>query len=114
MSELDSEVQAALAAAREHIRAGAQAAVSECAEAVAEQARADCPVASGRLRESIGVEVCADGDVIEAQVAASVPYAAAVELGSHHSPPRPFLFPALEAQGARLREALREALKTTG
>ncbi len=109
MSELDSEVQAALAAAREHIRAGAQAAVSECAETIADQARADCPVASGRLRESIGVEVCADGDVIEAQVAASAPYAAAVELGSRRSPPRPFLFPALEAQGARLVQMLHDA-----
>jgi len=109
MTRLDREVQDRLPQVATQIRAAAEAAVAECAAAIAEQARADCPVRSGRLRESIGVEVATDpaGAVIEARVFADAPYAAVVELGTGKSAPQPFLFPALEAQGARLREVLR-------
>jgi len=98
----------ALARARGEIQAELQAAVAECAREVAEQARADCPVKSGRLRESIGSEVRIDEvtGVIEARVYADAPYAAAVELGSGRRAPRPFLFPALETQGLDLPRRL--------
>jgi len=98
-----------LARAREAIARTTEAAVAECAQAIAEQARADCPVSSGRLRGSIGSEVSLDpvAGVVEGRVYADAPYAAAVELGLGRSPPQPFLFPALERQGARLRQILR-------
>jgi len=64
-------------------------------------AKAHCPVDTGRLRESIGHEV--DGDTV--RVTASAPYAAYVEEGhrivawGHDTgrvePPEPFLRPAL-------------------
>jgi HK97 gp10 family phage protein len=110
MSELDHRVQGGLARVGEKIRAAVEAAVAECAAAIAEQARADCPVRSGRLRESISVEVATDpaGAVIEGRVFADAPYAAVVELGTGKSAPQPFLFPALERLGPiMLRELLR-------
>lgn len=104
MSGIDQDVQARLAEARSRIHAAVENAVAECAAAAADQARADCPVASGRLRDSIGCEVTSDAEagVIHAQVYAAAPYAAAVELGLTKVSPRPFLFPALEKEGTVL------------
>jgi len=113
MSELDHRVQGGLARVGEKIRAAVEAAVAECAETIAEQAREDCPAASGRLRESIGVEMRVDPGpgVIAARVFAAAPYAAAVELGMGKTPPRPFLFPALERLGPVLGRALRDLMR---
>ena len=49
------------------------------AERVAEQARQNAPVDSGRLRDSITVEVGSDAQGLRAQVRADTPYAAIVE-----------------------------------
>jgi hypothetical protein len=108
MSGIDQHVQARLAEAQSRIHAAVEDAIAECAAAAVEQARADCPVASGRLRDSIGSEVRGDAEsgVIEGRVYAAAPYAAAVELGLGGSPAQPFLLPAAEAEGARLRSAL--------
>ena len=95
----------------EAIHASVEAAVAECAKSIAEQARQDCPVASGRLCDSIGVEVREDssGTVIAARVVADAPYAAAVELGLGGQPPRPFLLPAAEAAGGKLKDAVKDS-----
>jgi hypothetical protein len=108
VGDIGKQVQARLAEAQSRIHAAVENAVVECAAAVVEQARADCLVASGRLRDSIGSEIQVDADagMIEARVYAAAPYAAAVELGLGGSPARPFLLPAAEAEGARLRSAL--------
>jgi hypothetical protein len=109
MSGIDQDVQARLAEARSRIHAAVENAVAECAAAAVEQAREDCPVASGRLRDSIGSEVQVDDDagLIEARIFAAAPYAAAVELGLGGSPPQPFLLPAAEGQASRLPVLLR-------
>jgi len=109
----DAQAQAGLAQVGAAIRDGVEAAVAECAETIAEQAREDCPAASGRLRESIGVEMRVDpgSGMIEARVSADTPYAAAVELGSGKTPPRPFLFPALERLGPILVRALLDLMR---
>lgn len=66
--------------------------VNSAAGIVAEGARARCPVDSGRLRASIHVD---GGTVI-----ADCPYAAAVELGTGRTPPKPFMTPAMwDARG---------------
>ena len=108
--QLDSEVQRRLSAAQAEIHARVAAAVAECAAAIADQARADCPVATGALRDSIASEVVPDADsgVIEGRVHAAAPYAAAVELGSAKTGPRPFLWPALEGRVAELLRHLKE------
>jgi HK97 gp10 family phage protein len=112
MSDIDQVVQRRLAEARARIHAAVKDAITGCADAVAAQARADCPVASGRLRDSVGSEIESDSDagVIEARIFAAAPYAAAVELGSADSPPRPFLLPAAEAQVEPLRRAISRAV----
>jgi len=109
MDNIDQQVQARLAEAQSRMHAAVENAVAECAAAAIEQAREDCPVASGRLRDSIGSEVQVDADagLIEARVYAAAPYAAAVELGLGGSPPRPFLLPAAEGQAERLPALLR-------
>lgn len=61
------------------------------AKAVAEDARADAPVDTGRLRSSITSEM--DGDT--AIVRATAPYAVYVELGTSRAPAQPYLKPAL-------------------
>jgi hypothetical protein len=98
---------------REQARAEAEVAVMECAEAVAAQARADCPVKSGRLRDSIRVEMVRGdgGDVVAARVVADAPYAAEVELGLGQAP-QPFLGSSWERLGPMvLRELLRRLLR---
>jgi len=112
VNTLGAKVRIRLERAQAAIQAGAMAAVAECARAIVEQARADCPVASGRLRDSIGAEVSFDPStgIIEARVYADAPYAAAVELGRGRSAPQPFLFPTLERQGSRLPEMVRSSL----
>ena len=45
---------------------------------------------SGGLRESVGVVVAAEGDVVRAVVGSSDPAAVAQELGTVHVPARPF------------------------
>jgi len=103
------EVRRRLEQVREQIRGAVGAAVAECAQSIADQARQDCPVAGGRLRDSIGVEVLADsaGAAITARVVADAPYAAAVELGLGGQPPQPFLVPGVEAGGEELVGALK-------
>ncbi|HUT74996.1 MAG TPA: HK97 gp10 family phage protein [Armatimonadota bacterium] len=110
MKRVDREVEMGLARAQAGMRAAVEDALLECAEAIAEEARADCPVRSGRLRASIGVEVCRapEDGIIEARVSASAPYAAAVELGLGKVAPRPFLFPALERWGPALARRVRD------
>jgi HK97 gp10 family phage protein len=101
-----------VAALRETIRGVVDAAVAECAQAIAGQARENCPVESGRLRDSIGVEVPGDssGAVIAARVVADTPYAAAVELGLGGQSPQPFVLPAVEAVGRKIEDAIKDSV----
>ena len=75
------------------------------AEDVAADARARCPVDSGRLRESIEIRPDGDGFL----VAATAPHSAAIEKGSsrNRTSPRPFLEPALESGYKALPEIAR-------
>lgn len=78
--------------------AGEQAALDRAsrnyAEAVADLAQQLAPVDIGALRESIHVEA---GDRPGAyKVVASVPYAAAVEFGTHKMAAQPYLTPATQ------------------
>lgn len=83
-------------------------------EAMAEQARADCPVKTGALRASIGVRRESDG----ASLVAGARHAACVELGSANAPARPFLYPAFKARAqammARVKRAVCRALGEGG
>lgn len=76
-------------------------------EAMAETARENAPVKSGRLRESIGSEAQADGAGASGALYAGTPYAALVELGGASAPAQPFLYPAAETGLEALKEAVR-------
>ena len=75
------------------VRARLQTIVQDGAEAVAEAARANAPVKTGALRDSIGVTA---GEGMKRTVGVGVDYAPAVELGTTTRAATPFLSPALE------------------
>ena len=68
-------------------------ALREAAEQAAQVARQRAPVASGRLRDSIGVEETEEGF----RVVADVDYAAFQEFGTERNRAHPYLRPAGEA-----------------
>lgn len=75
----------------QQIEAAVTDVLESTAKAVAKDARAKAPVATGRLRSSITSEM--DGDT--AIVRAEAPYAAYVELGTSRAGAQPYLKPAL-------------------
>ena len=85
----------------------AQDALARQAERMAQAAREYAPVDTGALRSSISS--CMEGG--EAVISASVPYAAAVELGSFARAPRPFLSPAYQALKQETIEAVARAMQ---
>jgi HK97 gp10 family phage protein len=74
--------------------AAAQREVRRSALIVQGGAKQRAPVDTGRLRNSIAVEVDADG--LGATVGTNVEYAPFQEFGTRTVPAHPFLFPALE------------------
>lgn len=69
------------------------------ADEIISDARRVVPVATGRLRSSIGLQVppSQEGNRVTATIEATAPYAAYVELGTKNTRPRPYLGPAAEA-----------------
>lgn len=66
-------------------------------------------VETGRLKTSLHVSVSSSGRA-EADVVAPVEYAAALEYGTRHMAPRPFLAPALDAKREMIFERVRRAV----
>ena len=75
-------------------------------EAVADEARAMCPVDTGRLRDSIAVSAGEDG----AQISANTDYAAYVEFGTYKMAAQPFLVPALLNSAGKIAAAAANAI----
>ena len=89
------------------LAAARDAMVSELS-AVAQDARALCPVQTGTLRDSIAVRVQEEGAAGE--VAASAPYAVCVELGTAGRAAHPFLYPAFAARRTDMTERIARAV----
>ncbi len=70
-------------------------------EAVAAEARALCPVDTGRLRNSISVSADGGGAVISA----NTDYAAYVEFGTSNAPSQPFMVPAAVNAAGKIARA---------
>lgn len=66
--------------------------LDKTAEAVAEDARSEAPVSTGKLRDSIHVE--SEGNT--RRIGTDVDYAVYLETGTSTSPPKPFLTPAMQ------------------
>ena len=80
-------------------------------ERTAQEARAACPVDTGALKDSIRVEYAQSASGAEAALRADAPHAAAVELGTMKRRAQPFLYPAYNANQARLTDAIAEAAR---
>lgn len=76
--------------------------------AVAQDARALCPVQTGTLRDSIAVRVQESGAAGE--VVACAPYAVCVELGTAGRAAHPFLYPAFAARRTDMTERIARAV----
>jgi HK97 gp10 family phage protein len=78
------------------------------AESVKAEAVRLVPVRTGRLKTSIYART----QEWQAQVGATAPYAAAIELGSSNRRARPFLQPALQKRLPELERTLRQAIES--
>lgn len=72
-------------------------------------AKADCPVDTGRLRNSITNAVRADEESV--YIGSNVEYAAFVELGTSRMKARPYLKPAATEHTAEYKSLAEQALK---
>lgn len=109
----DREISRALASAGNRIEAAIKGAVAEIALGVERGAKERCPVDTGRLRSSIGVNF-EDGG-LAADVGSNVEYAPHVEFGTVNMAAQPYLTPALEAEGAKARATVaKHARRVTG
>lgn len=73
-------------------------------------AKEECPVDTGRLRNSITHDV--DMSEQAAYIGSNVEYAAFVELGTSKMAPRPYLRPAAENHSAEYKSIVESALKS--
>lgn len=73
-------------------------------------AKLRAPVDTGRLRQSIHLELRPDG--LGGEVATNLTYAPHVELGTRTQRAQPFLFPAAERYRQAFKQALTDALKS--
>jgi len=85
-----------------------EAAVPAALERMLKEAENLCPVDKGELKASLRVRLSEDGT--SGQVAADVPYAACVEMGTFHSAPQPFLYPAFALVRPQLPAMLKQLL----
>lgn len=96
----------------DNVRAWVADEVTYTALAIESQAKADCPVVTGRLRSSIRALVDREGDSVSAIVGTNVEYAAIVEFGSQALKRRakPYLYPAYIEEVGKLTKRLKDAL----
>ncbi|HTB05346.1 MAG TPA: HK97-gp10 family putative phage morphogenesis protein [Bacteroidia bacterium] len=82
-----------------------QEAIADTSQQLVELAKENCPVKTGKLRDSIAAEISDDG--MSATITADVSYAPYVEYGPHA---KPFLNPAFEEISPQLVSVLSDAL----
>lgn len=92
----DAQVVAALRAVGPHLEAAVKGAVAEIALNIERGAKQACPVDTGRLRSSIGVDFEEGG--LAASVGSNVEYAEHVEYGTSRMAAQPYLTPAKESE----------------
>jgi HK97 gp10 family phage protein len=87
-----------------------RAALVASAQKIAQDAKDRVPVKSGRLRDGIHVEIGEEGVLVVAGDR-DVFYGHMVEHGTTHSPPHPFLVPALEQNRGETVAAIDAAIR---
>jgi len=86
------------------LEAEAKKAVDTTGEELAQRAKQRAPVRTGRLRDSIHYK----GDGV---VAATAPYAAYVEYGTHDAAAHPFMTPATEEERVKFPKRVSDAVR---
>lgn len=105
-----AQTRAALARVGAQIRAAAEEATDEAAEAMADQMRADVPVRTGQTRSEIGVR---DGDQPGTKEVGAFDsdHGGYVEFGTEDTPAQPFVTPASEAERRRFPDRVGDKIK---
>ena len=80
-------------------------------ERAEELAKKECPVDTGRLRDSITHTVNTEAKTVT--VSSDVEYSPYVELGTSKMPPKPFLKPAMMESAKELSQILERELKNS-
>ena len=93
---------------KHNIPAGVKQAVGTSALNIQRNAKKNCPVDTGALRNSIVADFYSNG--MAAEVEARMPYAPFIEFGTRYSPAQPFLFPAFDQESPKFQEAVRQVL----
>lgn len=84
-------------------------------EGICLEAKMLCPKDTGALADSLHVQMACEGGAPCGSVKSSLPYAAAVEMGTAHSAAQPFLYPAFKAaQPGLLQSVMRAVMDETG
>ena len=99
------KLQDAFAQASDDLVEQVQEAIAEASQQIVELAKDNCPVKTGRLRDSIAAEISDDG--MSSTITADVPYAPYIEYGPHA---KPFLNPAFEEISPQFISMLNDGL----
>jgi HK97 gp10 family phage protein len=93
-----TEAMQAASAVPGRIEANTEASLDRVASSTLDDAKKDCPVRTGRLKNSLSVEK----ERLKRQIGTDVLYAGFVELGTSRQRPQPYLFPAWAKNGPAL------------
>lgn len=103
------QMRAAIAKLSPGAERAARKVVKRSALNVQNAAKRATPVDTGRLRNSITHEI--DNDGMDATIGTNVEYAPHVEFGTRHNRPKPFLFPAVEAERPKFHAAMKAEVR---
>ena len=86
-------------------------AIVKSALIVERDAKLNCPVDTGRLRQSISHRLVEENDIIAAETGTNVEYAKSIEFGTSRQSAQPFLFPAYNNNKQRILRELARAFR---
>lgn len=86
-------------------------AIVKSALIVERDAKLNCPVDTGRLRQSISHRLVEENDIIAAETGTNVEYAKSIEFGTSRQSAQPFLFPAYNNNKQRIIRELARAFR---
>ena len=105
--EFDSkDVKAMLAELQENAKPMAEEIIKNIGTIAQNAARNTVPVDTGKLKQSITLEVVDEGEDVAAYIGSDLPYAVFVEYGTSKQPPQAFLQPAAAIAEAQLSNVM--------
>ena len=83
----------------------------EVGELITSDAKSNCPVDTGFLRDSIKSNVKVENDDVLCEVVATAEYASFIELGTSRMVAQPFIRPAIESNKDKINELIKKSVK---